>query len=45
MITHLDPLYIYLFADDPKVFREICSVNELECLQSDTVCMEKWSDT
>ena len=30
-----------MFADDTKVFREICS----ESLQRDLACLEKWSDT
>ena len=34
-----------MFADDTKVFREICSENDLECLQRDLACLEKWSDT
>ena len=34
-----------IFADDTKVFREICSEHDLECLQRDLACLEKWSDT
>ena len=34
-----------MFADDTKVFREICSENDLECHQRDLACLEKWSDT
>ena len=34
-----------MFADDTKVFREICSENDLECLQRDLACLEKWADT
>ena len=31
-----------MFADDTKVFREICSENDIECLQRDLACLEKW---
>ena len=36
-----------VFADDTKdklykFVREVCSENELECLQRDLICMEKW---
>ena len=34
-----------MFADDTKVFREICSENDFECLQRDLACLEKWSNT
>ena len=34
-----------MFADGINVFREICSENDLECLQRDLACLEKWSDT
>ena len=34
-----------MFADDTKVFKEICSKNDSECLQRDLACLEKWSDT
>ena len=34
-----------MFADDTKVFREICSESDMECLQRDLACLERWSDT
>ena len=34
-----------MLADDTKVFREICSETDLECIQRDLACLEKWSDT
>ena len=34
-----------MFADDTKVFREICSENDLKCLKRDLTSLEKWSAT
>lgn len=35
---------VFLFADDTKLYREICSIADTEAIQTDIDALHNWSD-